>query len=183
MRQAGQRDHAKLFRTKQQAWIFAVGGTLLVMLFLVYVVKEIGRHDVAAGRRLLVVAVFGALALFSGWAVLWRSVRAGVLLNGAGVTVRNVWRSRRLRCEEVDRFSVESYGVWTGGCVHLRDGTSIRTWGIQGQNPALFPNSQWAEGPIEELNALLRDARNSGNSTPGHVDIGTGRPTLQSRRH
>jgi hypothetical protein len=135
-----------------------------VLLCLVYVVKALGWHHVVVGRKILGVAVFGGVALIAGWILLWRAVRAGVVANASGVTIRNIWRSRFLRWSEIARFSVASYGGRTAGCVQLRDGTSVRVWGIQGQNTALFPNSRWAERPIERLNELLHDAQARDNA-------------------
>jgi hypothetical protein len=87
---------------------------------------------------------------------------AGGFAGPRDVTIRNVLRSYRPEWSEIERFSVERAGPWDAGYVHTRDCPSIPITGIQGQRPALFPKSRWAEDPINELNRLLEEARGGG---------------------
>ena len=44
------------------------------------------------------------------------------------------------------------------GYAQLRDGSSVRIFGIQGQLLGLSPSSPSAEEPIDELNRLLEES-------------------------
>jgi hypothetical protein len=93
------------------------------------------------------------------WFVGFRYAGAGVFAGPRDVIIRNSWRSVRLEWSEIERFSVDPAGPWTQGYVHTRDGRSIPITGIQGQMPGLFPNSRWADDPIDALNRRLDEAR------------------------
>lgn len=88
-----------------------------------------------------------------------RSALSGVVVDADRVTIRNIFHSTVLDWDDIERFSAEPRGWWTIGYVHLRNATAIQIWGIQSPNRFLFPNSGWAIGPIEQLNALLRGHR------------------------
>jgi Bacterial PH domain len=153
----------RLFQTRQQAWGIAATVGVVSACLLGGVIEVAGVHQqhpsVAAkiaGVGLLV-AMGGAFAIGGV-----RATRAGVVADRDGITVRNPFTAKRLRWDEIDRFSVEAYGPTSIAYVHLRDGTAVRIWGIQGQNRFLFRNSRWATEPVDQLNALLRE-RQAGN--------------------
>jgi hypothetical protein len=160
--QAG-RPRASLYQSRQQACGIAALvfiGIALTIAAAVAITSAHQQHSVAH-RKVIADAVLTLIAVVV--IVLgFRAVRAGVIASPDGVTVRNPFRSIQLTWDEIDRFSVESNGPWTIGCVHLRDGTVIKTWGIQGQIRFLFRNSRWATEPVEQLNTLVRE-HHSGN--------------------
>jgi hypothetical protein len=100
------------------------------------------------------------VALVIAWAG-WRTATAGVGADEDGVIVRNVIRSRRIRWDQIAKFSVVPYGPYSMGYVELRNGQKLRAWGIQGRIRGLFPNSTWATTPIDELNEILAEHRNA----------------------
>ena len=113
----------------------------------------------ASVARRLIVEGFVALCDLVLGALGYRTLRAGVVIGRDKVVVRNLWRSTVVAWDDIDRFAVAGNGPYTTGYVHLRVGTGIATWGIQGQARLLFKNSRWATGPIDTLNTLLAERR------------------------
>jgi hypothetical protein len=142
--------------------ITAIG--LVGMLSGVIAAATVDQIHPSLTSRLLGVGFFLAMAAGIAATGFW-GMRSGVLVDRDGITVRNGWRSRRVAWEAIDRFSVEPFVISTTGCVHLRDGEALATWGIQGPNRFLFPNSAEATEPIAQLNALWQQHR-SHRTTP-----------------
>ncbi|MEA2219403.1 MAG: Bacterial domain [Solirubrobacteraceae bacterium] len=108
--------------------------------------------------RLLGIGILVALA--GGVAAAgFGALRSGVLVHRDGITVRNGWRSRRLAWDAIERFSLQPVALSTTGRVHLYNGEVLTTWGIQGPNRFMFPNSAEATEPIAQLSALLQERR------------------------
>jgi hypothetical protein len=144
------------FRTWQQAALIVAIGILLSAFFAVSLVSVLTATD-GSGQRHAVAAVILAVALLAAvFVCLWRAPRAGIIATDSGIIVRNLFRSVAIPWKAIDHFAVEDSGVWTRGAAHLRDGTVVLAWGIQGQARVLFPGGQWATDPIAALNELLR---------------------------
>jgi hypothetical protein len=95
----------------------------------------------------------------------------------SGVLVMNPVRTRSLRWSEIECFSIGAHGLSTRtGIVHLRDGSTVAMWGIQGadtvaRRPADRSGHRdgqqetWnrsAEREVMRLNALLESATTAG---------------------
>jgi hypothetical protein len=112
----------------------------------------------SVAKRVFGVAFF-ALSDLAIAATGYRAVRTGVVADQNKIVVRNFWYSKEVAWGDIDRFAVEPNGAYTIGYVHLRDGTGIATWGIQGQMQFLSKNGGWTGGPIDTLNRLLAEHR------------------------
>jgi hypothetical protein len=107
-----------------------------------------------------VVGVLMTLVGVLGYLGTWRAVRAGVRADEHGVVIMNPLRSTTVPWAEVERFSVGAHGLWPRvGIVHLRDGSTVAIWGIQGPNPVVRPKNRSAERLIVSLNHRLEAAR------------------------
>ena len=138
----------------------ATGGALVAAI-------SVDQIQPSLSHRLLGVGILLALAAGVAAAGLG-ALRSGVLVHRAGVTIRNGWRSRRVAWEAIERFSVEPLALSTTGRVHLCNGEVLTTWGIQGPNRFMFPNSTEATTPIAQLNALLQQHRLATNDSSEH---------------
>ena len=147
-----------LIQTKQLArgiaWIIA----FIITVCTVGLIVRATLHQThpSVPKRLVGMAFFAFCDLTFG-ARGYRALRAGVVIRLDKVVVRNLWRSREVAWDDIDRFAVAGNGPYTIGYVHLREGTGIATWGIQGQARFFFKNSSWATGPIDTLNRLLAE--------------------------
>jgi hypothetical protein len=98
---------------------------------------------------LLLMAVLGFIGTH-------RSARAGARVDAHGVTIVNPRRSVTIQWSMLERFSVRPKGLWPRvGIAHLRDGSRVTIWGIQGPNPRTRPENRSAEKLIDALNARL----------------------------
>lgn len=149
-----------LIRTNQQArWIAWIIGLAITAVTVALIVVALMHQAHASVARRLIVEGFVALCDLVLGALGYRTLRAGVVIGRDKVVVRNLWRSTVVAWDDIDRFAVAGNGPYTTGYVHLRVGTGIATWGIQGQARLLFKNSRWATGPIDTLNTLLAERR------------------------
>ena len=92
--------------------------------------------------------------------------RIGVFPSVEGVTVRNVFRSRRLAWGEVERFALGDWWGFSIGGAYLRDGRFVRAFAL---NPPfeLKPGvSKTIPRLLEGLNGELARARAGGSPPP-----------------
>ena len=149
------------YRTIQQSRALLIGLAVYTLLWGVGMVQVAASDDASMERRVIGLALIAAHLLLVAWFVGYRCARAGVLAGPSDVIVRNPTRSYRVGWDEIESFSVEPAGLWTQAYLHMKDGSSIPIYGIQGQQPRLFPRSTWAVKPVQELNRLLRDKAGS----------------------
>ena len=151
-------EQRRVIQTTQQRRL-VLAPRVYVIAWLVAVV-EILISDVGGWvRRAVVVSLIVGHLVFILW-LARRFTRAGVLAGPRDVIVCNPLGSVRLDWGEIERFAAEPAGPWTMGYAQLRDGSSVRIFGIQGQRLGLFPSSPSVEDPIDELNRLLEESRN-----------------------
>ena len=160
------REERLRYRSPRLMWLIgsitaiglvATGGALVAAI-------AVDQVQPSLSHRLLGVGILLALAAGVAAAGLG-ALRSGVVVHRQGVTVRNGWRSRRVTWDAIERFSVEPLALSTTGRVHLRNGEVLTTWGIQGPNRYMFPNSAEATAPIAQLNALLQQHRLRANDS------------------
>lgn len=148
------------YRSPRLMWLIgiitAIG--LVAMVGAVVASATVDQIQPSLSRRLLGIGIFVALAAGIAAAGVG-AMRSGVLVYRDHITVRNGWHSHRLAWAAIERFSVKPLALSTSGCVHLRNGEVLTTWGIQGPNRFIFPNSAEASEPIAQLNALLQQQR------------------------
>jgi PH (Pleckstrin Homology) domain-containing protein len=147
------------YRTRQQSTALLIGLCFYTVLWLVAIVQIAVADGGSWTRRGVGIGVIAAHLVVVLWFVGYRMARAGVLVGPEAVVVRNPLGSRRLAWREIERFSVEGAGPWTVGQVTTTGGEAIQIFGIQGQMQALFPKSDWARAPIDELNRLVAERR------------------------
>jgi len=116
----------------------------------------IGVPGAGAGAvALLLMAVLGFVGTHRG-------ARAGARVDARGVTIVNPRRSVTIQWSMLEGFSVGAKGLWPRvGIAHLRDGSSVTIWGIQGPNPRTRPENRSAEKLIDALNAHLGSTKPS----------------------
>jgi hypothetical protein len=92
--------------------------------------------------------------------VLVRAIRAGVLVDREGLTVRNPLRTHRIPWDEVERFAAEP-DWWHNriGYVERRDGRRIRMWGVRDTTGALRSRPEVVDRLVLVLTADLEEAR------------------------
>lgn len=153
-------DEEIFLYSPHQRWLMGIGVSVVVLGMVIYFVRVLmeprpnaSMTDTFLGMAMMAALVFGLAGVGIG------AVRRGVLVSRDGIAVRKVRRSRRIAWDEIDRFSVEPMAYSTVGRVHLRDGGTLDTPGIEGPNRFLFPNSVEATEPIAQLNALLQQHR------------------------
>lgn len=126
---------------------------------------------------LILVAGFAGLAVFiwaflnapptgrvlsALFAIVWlvvciRAVRAGVLIVGDQIVIRNVLRTHHLTDAEIDRFVIGRWHVLPFCCIALlKNGRRLPVTGIQRPNPALFRHSGRTDWMLGQLNDALR---------------------------
>jgi hypothetical protein len=148
-------DTRRSYRSLEQSivvGIFGALGSALMLLFGLAMSMESGAA--------LVVGLLMALGGVSGCWLTFRAVRAGVRTNERGVVIMtpSLGRDTTITWEELERFSIGEKSFWPRvGIAHLRDGSTVAIWGIQGPNPAIRPKNRSAERLIEALNAELRN--------------------------
>ena len=150
------------YRSPRLMWLLGITTAigLVALLAALIVAATVDQIQPSLSDRLLGIGILAALA--AGMAAAGcGALRSGVLVHRDGITVRNGWRSRRVAWEAIERFSVEPLALSTSGRVYLRNGEVLTTWGIQGPNRFMFPNSAEAIAPIAQLNALLQNHRAS----------------------
>jgi Bacterial PH domain len=155
-------DQAIRYRSGQQARLIGAITCIVVVAVAIGTGQALTDPQVHPSvlDRVLGVGLLGAMACaFAAFGI--RAVLTGVLVHRDGITVRNLRRSRRLTWNEIDRFSLEPIALSTIGCVHLRDGEKVMTWGIQGPNRFVSPKSSGAIDAIAELNAILQQSRSN----------------------
>jgi hypothetical protein len=135
--------------------VFAVGAGFFALLTAFYIW---GWSDVEDPLSLRSIALFaGMLATSLLPAVLGvRGARAGVLIRGDELVVRNVFRTHRLRIQDVEAVSIEARGFFPKvAVVRLKSGAEIVASGIQGPNPDVRAKARAAEDLVDTLNALI----------------------------
>jgi hypothetical protein len=140
------------YRTDEQALpILVMAGLFLVVavFFLVIYAQDPGSTGVLA-----FVAVPGVVSAF-----FFRCAFAAAVVDKRGVKIRNPLRTFDFSWAEVDHFSVDRRGfTWGVGVAHLRDGRQVKIWAIQKPNAMTRPNTDAAEGLVENLNRRLQRA-------------------------
>ena len=116
----GRDDTKRVFRREGPRWL------LLFTVWWVVVLTTIGAPHTGMGRGLLVLLV-AIEALVFALAVL--AQRSAVIVDDRGVTVRDLFRSRRFGWPEIDRIVVGSRGLIPGpiASIRLRDGRAVAT--------------------------------------------------------
>jgi hypothetical protein len=115
-----------------------------------------GLAVLAAPGGVVVGAVMVTLGI-SGYFLTDRAVR-GIRVSDSGVVIMNPTRSTEVAWADLERFSIGSRGMYSRtGIAHLRDGSSVAMWGVQGPNPLTRPGESSAERQVDALNARLRD--------------------------
>ena len=103
----------------------------------------------------------GAAAVFVAaiaYFLLFRVAGSGVRPLPHAVRIVNPFATRTVRWSDVRRFDVEPWSFFPGmGTVVLRDGRSIRVFGIQAPHPMIRPGDRHAEDLMAELNGLLAE--------------------------
>lgn len=108
----------------------------------------------AIGSRLAIGIPFALLGVF----VLWRPGRACLIADDDTATVRNVFRTTRLRWASIRRFSLTAYKLYPRiAVVELQDGSLVPIWAIQASR--LRPSRTEVQNLVDELNQLLSKVR------------------------
>ena len=157
------RDDEEIFLySPRQTWLMGIGVSVVVLGMVIGFVAALMEPSPNASMTHKLVGTAMMAALVFGLAGVGISaVRRGVLVSSDGITLRTMRGSHRIAWDEIDRFSVEPMAYSTVGRVHLRDGGTLDTPGIEGPNRFLFPNSVEATEPIAQLNALLQQHRSN----------------------
>ena len=109
-------------------------------------------------RGIAIDAVVAAHLVLVAWFLGYRCGLAGAFAGDDGLVVRNPTSSHHFAWSEIENFSVEPHGAWTMGHVNTKGGDSVQIYGIQGRlRPLEEGKKQWAESPIDQLNALLEE--------------------------
>ena len=141
---------ATTYRSKGQAW---AGFALAILFGFVAITSAI--HAPAAGAKASW-ATFGICIV----AVSIRLAVAGVVVESAGIKVRNLFNHFALRWEEIEGFDIGRSGVLGAVCrVHTSDGRTLRAFGIQESHLAAIGSRHPASELAEALNEELRAAR------------------------
>jgi hypothetical protein len=114
--------------------------------------------DAAHGSTIFGVCLLVLVALFTGFST--RAATAAIFTDPAGIRIRNLILTDRLRWEDIDRFELRT--AWPYSCVCaviLRDGTVLKAVGIRAVEGSGETASGDAEELVEGLNAELREAR------------------------
>lgn len=118
------------YRTRRQRQGMLVGLVAYNGLWLVAVAQIVAADGVDGSRKLVGVAAIVGHLLLLVWFVGYRIAHAGAFAGPHDVVIRNPLRSRRLRWDEIERFSVEPAGQWTQGYVWTVGGESVPIYGI-----------------------------------------------------
>ena len=142
--------YSRPFRAAIFAFPVAVG-----LLLLTLTTKTLIEVDAPSTRYWILIPI-GAMTLF------WIRTGFSALTAGpSGVQIRNPCRPvHRLNWDEIDRFSVDREDVFAPVArVGLKDGRSIRAWGVQSSGFFFGAKDERVEGPVAELNAELARRR------------------------
>jgi hypothetical protein len=146
-------DHT-WYRSREQRVLVMVGGYFASAFVAVMGLALIDVPGAAVGS--LAMLVVAALGFFGTY----RCARAGARVDDRGVTIVNPTRAVEIGWPDIDRFSVGAYGPWPRiGVAHLRDGSRVVIWGIQGPNPTTRGKNRSAENLIGQLNELVASRR------------------------
>jgi hypothetical protein len=148
---------ATTYRSTGQAW---AGAALAVLFGFIAVASAI--YSPSTGGK-VVWAVFG----FCICAISIRLALAGVVVNTAGITVRNLFSQFSLGWEEIERFDIGRSGVLGAVCrIHTRDGRTLRAFGIQESHVAAVGSKHPASELADALNEELRTSRQPSAASP-----------------
>jgi hypothetical protein len=145
---------ARYLRSRQHVWWIAGATVLLMAFWLDAAAQGLVEVNRTPGHRLSGGVVSLAIGLLTA-CVGWRVATAGVGVGDAGVIVRNVSWSERLRWDQIARFSIVTRGRYSIGCVELRSGRRMCTWGIKGTIRHMFTRKTRLTEPIDSLNRIL----------------------------
>jgi hypothetical protein len=139
---------ANIYRSRGQAW---AGAALAILFGFIAVASAI--YSPSAGGE-VVWAVFGLCIC----AISIRLALAGVMVETAGIKVRNLFSQFSLRWEEIEKFDIGRSGVLGAVCrIHTSEGRTLRAFGIQESHVAAVgakhPASELADALNEELAA------------------------------
>jgi hypothetical protein len=111
--------------------------------------------DGLSPRNLVLALVFVAV---SGYFLIFRVAGSSVRAVGDAVRIVNPFATRTLAWTEVRKFDVQPWSFFPGvGTVLLRNGRTIRVFGIQAPHPMIRPTDRHAEEMVAELNDLLAE--------------------------
>jgi hypothetical protein len=140
------------YYSKSQAWCIGVFGVLCGLIVALIGVGLAQQHRAAHSAA---VAPFEIAAVVCGLALVVASIRAasaGAIVKEDRLKVRNLFSSVILPKASVDSFSLGQSGIYRYvGRAHLRDGSVLRIWGIQGSRIG----NNAAQREIDELNIWL----------------------------
>lgn len=141
------------YRSREQSIGLGAFGVVVSSLGLVMGLAVIGSPG--GGVAGVVMMVSAGLAFL----LTYRAVRAGISVDACGVVIMNVTRRIEVPWTNLERFSIGTHGIWSRvGIAHLRDGSTVMIWGIQGPNPVARPKNRSAERLIETLNSRLLES-------------------------
>lgn len=148
---------ATTYRSTGQAW----AGAALAILFGFIAVASVIYSPSAGGK--VVWAVFGVCIC----AISIRLALAGVVVDTAGIKVRNLFSQFSLGWEEIEEFDIGRSGVLGAVCrIHTRDGRTLRAFGIQESHVAAVGSKHPASELADALNEELKAARQRGAASP-----------------
>lgn len=141
----------KVFRSSE-LHLMGVG---LGWVFLVSALLVLVPGPGEAATRYLVSALLAASGLFD----LLRFAPQGIYADAVGVDVRRVFSRRKIPWAQISRFEIRQ--SWQGmiAFVDLTDGTSISAPALNGGSGLLPSMQRRSQTQIDELNALLVEAR------------------------
>jgi hypothetical protein len=103
----------------------------------------------------VIVVCFAFAALFVVFA--WRCWQWGIKVNADNVQVTNLFGSRSFRWDEIDEFYVAPFwGYPYCAIVRPKVGQPVPALGISTAKPATKRRLKQVQGPVDELNDLLR---------------------------
>ncbi len=148
------RNVKRIYRTRGQAALIAVGGLIIT---------TVGIATVMSDTQATLLSRIGAVVinLILSYFLLFRVARSRLLVLPEGVQIVNPLRSVFLPWDRIDRFSLRPWGlIWTPiGHANLKDGSSVHILGIAAPNPAHWPKHRSAHKAVAELNGILEAAR------------------------
>lgn len=139
----------------------------LAIFFLVLSIRAMVTFDnVGAGVFLL---MFGLLATYP----FLRASQACAIIDGDRLTIRNVFRTTRVRAHEIRSFQLgpsKSTIFFAAAAVELHDGEELVIFGIQAPNPAVRPENASAQVLVDKLNDWLLECQVREGTSASQLD-------------
>ena len=114
-----------------------------------------GPNTMSSGTRIFFI-LLGVL----GFGVGLRCALSAIHVEPGGVRVVNPFSSRRIAWADIERFTLDRWGLLPRNCVILlEDGSRQGVWAISARNPNFFRRDRAAEGLVTQLNERLHSER------------------------